>query len=133
MDFMNRLFRTTLLSLLFVTSLSLPVRTSRANSFHVSVDVTPPTLSLPGFTQVQASPPAVVTYSASAYDAVSGNMPVSCDRPSGSLFPMGVTTGTAAPVMQRVTLPQVALTFWYTRIFPMAWSRGFAARTTSSM
>ncbi|HEX3542138.1 MAG TPA: HYR domain-containing protein [Acidimicrobiales bacterium] len=60
---------------------------------HV-VDTTPPALSLPGDTTVEASGPAgaVVSYQASATDLVDGTLTPSCDTASGSQFALGDTT-----------------------------------------
>jgi hypothetical protein len=66
-------------------------------SFDVTVrDTTPPVLSLPASFAVPATTPAgvVVTYTASAVDAVSGAVPVSCSRASGTTFPAGPNTVT---------------------------------------
>ncbi len=68
-----------------------------SGSFTVTVvDTTAPTLTLPGNLTREATGPggAVVTFSASAADAVSGAVPVNCAPASGSLFPLGVTTVT---------------------------------------
>ncbi|WP_322513568.1 HYR domain-containing protein, partial [Chloroflexus sp.] len=66
-----------------------------SGSFTVAVvDTTAPTLTLPGNLTREASGPrgATVTFTASATDAVSGTVPVTCVPASGSLFPLGVTT-----------------------------------------
>ncbi|HET9915367.1 MAG TPA: HYR domain-containing protein, partial [Anaerolineales bacterium] len=65
-----------------------------ADSFQVTVqDTTPPTLSLPGTINATTSTTsAVVTYSASATDAVDGSVAVNCSPASGSAFPLGPTT-----------------------------------------
>lgn len=39
-----------------------------------------------------------MTYTASAFDLVDGAVPVSCDMPSGSAFPIGATTNTTTTV-----------------------------------
>jgi len=64
------------------------------DSFDVLVtDTTPPALTLTDQTVEATSPDgATVSYAASASDLVSGTRPVSCDKPSGSGFPIGVTT-----------------------------------------
>jgi fibronectin type 3 domain-containing protein len=72
---------------------------SASGSFTVTVrDTTPPSLSLPGDIGVPAtsSSGAVVTYSASASDLVSGSVTVNCDHASGSTFPFGTTTVTCS-------------------------------------
>ena len=57
-------------------------------------DTTPPVLKTPTPIHVDATSPAgaVVTYHATALDAVDGPLPVSCDRASGATFPIGTTT-----------------------------------------
>ncbi|HVE98012.1 MAG TPA: HYR domain-containing protein [Mycobacteriales bacterium] len=67
---------------------------SSTGSFVVTVrDTTAPTLSLPAGVTAEATSGsgAVVTYSASATDTVDTTVPVSCDRASGSRFPIGAT------------------------------------------
>jgi hypothetical protein len=56
-------------------------------------DTTPPGITVPaGMTVVTGDPDgAVVTYDASARDDVDGPLPVSCNPPSGSVFPVGQT------------------------------------------
>ncbi len=64
-------------------------------SFHVTVtDTTAPKLSLPADFSVHATSAsgATVTYTVSASDLVDGTVPVTCDHPSGSTFPLGGTT-----------------------------------------
>lgn len=56
------------------------------------VDTGAPVLTLPSPVVTATSPTgAVVDYSATATDLVSGDVPVTCDHPSGSLFPIGQT------------------------------------------
>jgi hypothetical protein len=69
--------------------------TSPPSTFTVTVrDTTPPSLSLPPNISVPATSlsGAVVTYSASASDLVSGSVAVTCSVPSGSTLPIGSTT-----------------------------------------
>jgi len=64
-------------------------------SFNVTVqDTTPPTLTLPAPITTTATGPngAVVSYSATASDLVSGDVAVSCTPVSGSTFPVGTTS-----------------------------------------
>jgi hypothetical protein len=60
------------------------------------VDTTPPVLSLPGSTSVEAAGPdgAVVTFSATAADNLDGAVPVQCQPTSGSTFVIATTTVT---------------------------------------
>ncbi len=62
--------------------------TSGAFSIFVT-DTVAPVLSLPG--PIVTSDP-VVTYAASATDAIAGSVPVTCTPSSGATFPAGVTT-----------------------------------------
>lgn len=56
-------------------------------------DKTPPALTLVDETNEATGPDgAKVNYTASASDVVSGTVAVSCDRASGSVFPLGATT-----------------------------------------
>jgi hypothetical protein len=67
--------------------------------FSVTVrDTTPPVLTLPADLIVEATGPsgAVATFSASAADLVSGNVPVSFSQASGTVFPLGTTTVTVS-------------------------------------
>jgi streptogramin lyase len=59
-------------------------------------DTTPPVLTVPANISVPATSVsgAVVTYTATAVDAKDGPVTPKCDPPSGSLFPIGVTTVT---------------------------------------
>ena len=70
---------------------------SASGSFSVTVvDRTPPSITVPDpVTAVATSnSTAVVTYSASATDLVDGSVAVNCSPASGSIFPVGTTTGT---------------------------------------
>lgn len=63
-------------------------------SFKITVrDTTPPTLSLPtDITQTASSSLGnVVSFTATAFDIVDGNVPVVCTPPSGLVFPLGTT------------------------------------------
>jgi hypothetical protein len=66
---------------------------SNLASVTVKIDLTAPTLKLSSLT-VNATGPsgAVVSYSASASDSLSGLNTFSCTPPSGSAFPLGTTT-----------------------------------------
>lgn len=57
-------------------------------------DTTAPVLTLPADKTVEATSAdgAIVTYEATAEDAVDGSVPVSCSPESGSTFPLGETT-----------------------------------------
>jgi len=57
------------------------------------VDTTPPSLVSPSDFSVDSPSAggAVVTYTTSSTDIVSGNVPVICSTPSGSIFPIGTT------------------------------------------
>ena len=76
--------------------------TAQASTSVSVVDTTPPVLTVPGNITVRASSAsgAVVTYTASAYDTVSGTLPVTCSPPSGSTFPIGVSTVSCTAVDQ---------------------------------
>ncbi|HYW74427.1 MAG TPA: FG-GAP-like repeat-containing protein [Pyrinomonadaceae bacterium] len=65
-------------------------------SFNVTVVDEPPVLTVPGDIPDSSSTSAgrVVTYVASATDTVSGNLPVNCNHPSGTTFPIGQTVVT---------------------------------------
>jgi hypothetical protein len=75
---------------------SIPLNISE--TIHVSDAVatpsTPPVLTLPSSITVEAISVsgAIVTYTASAFDAVDGVVPVVCSPASGSTFPIGTTT-----------------------------------------
>ena len=62
------------------------------------VDTTKPTLNLPANITVDATSPAgaVVVYSVSATDIVSGAVSVNCSKLSGSTFPIGTTAVTCS-------------------------------------
>jgi HYR domain-containing protein len=66
---------------------------SDSDTFFVFViDTFAPTMTLPSPTVAATSPSgAVVNYTATATDIVDGSVPVTCDPPSGSLFPIGAT------------------------------------------
>jgi uncharacterized repeat protein (TIGR03803 family) len=75
--------------------------TSPPGSFTITVqDTTPPALTVPAaITRTATSATgAVVTFSATAIDLVSGARQVTCAPPSGSVFPVGVTTVNCAAV-----------------------------------
>src|SRR5205823_2131737 len=59
-------------------------------------DTTPPVITVPANAGVEATGAtgAVFTYTASAVDAVDGNVAVACTPVSGSTFPLGATTVT---------------------------------------
>ena len=68
---------------------------STSGSFNVTVvDTTPPTLTLPSDIIEEATDPsgAVIYFSVSANDLVSGSVAVTCSEVSGSTFPITVTT-----------------------------------------
>ena len=68
-----------------------------SGSFSVTVqDTTPPVVTVPGNMTVPATGPggAVVTYTASAVDAIDPTPTLVCTPPSGSTFPLGTTTVT---------------------------------------
>jgi len=74
---------------------------SSTKTFRVIVvDTTKPTLALPAEITVDATSPAgaVVSYSASASDTVSGTLAVACVPLSGTTFPIGTTTATCTAV-----------------------------------
>ena len=64
-------------------------------AFAVTVrDTTGPALHLPSGRTAEATGPngAVVSYDATAYDLVDGDVTVTCDVPSGAIYPLGTTT-----------------------------------------
>jgi hypothetical protein len=70
-------------------------------SFKISVvDTTPPTLSVPGDTMVEATGPsgATGTFVATTSDIVDGDLDAACTPPSGSVFPLGDTLVTCSAV-----------------------------------
>jgi len=71
---------------------------SLSKTFHVTVIDEPPVLSLPGgaYGTATDSSGAVVNFSTSATDTLSGDLPVSCGPASGSAFPVGLTTVTCS-------------------------------------
>lgn len=64
--------------------------------FAFPTDTVPPVVTVPANQTVTAQGPfgAVVTYAASAVDAIAGPVPVSCAPASGTLFPNGTTVVT---------------------------------------
>lgn len=66
---------------------------STSTSFNITVIDQPPILSLPIDIHATASVASgkMITYTTSATDIVSGNLPVSCSPASGSTFPIGQT------------------------------------------
>jgi hypothetical protein len=64
------------------------------------VDIAPPSLSLPEDLVVEATSPsgAQVSFTAAAHDNRDGDVPVTFDVASGSIFPLGETTITATAV-----------------------------------
>lgn len=62
----------------------------------LSIDRTPPVLTVPDSVTVDASSPAGagVTYATTATDTLSGPSPVGCNPPSGTTFSIGTTTVT---------------------------------------
>lgn len=70
-------------------------------SFKISVvDTTPPTLSVPGDTMVEATGPsgATGTFVATTSDIVDGDLDAACTPPSGSVFPLGDTLVTCSAI-----------------------------------
>ncbi|HEU4999424.1 MAG TPA: HYR domain-containing protein [Lapillicoccus sp.] len=83
------------------TTVSCTATDARGNdsttSFTITVtDTKGPALSLPADKTVAAASAngATVTYTATATDVVDGARPVTCSKPSGSVFPVGTTTVT---------------------------------------
>jgi hypothetical protein len=68
--------------------------TTTSTTTTVPADLIPPVLSLPGDLTVAATSAAgaEVSYTVSALDAVDGEVDVTCDPASGSLFAVGDTT-----------------------------------------
>jgi hypothetical protein len=67
-------------------------QTAQVNFPVYVVDTTPPVLTLPGPITVNGGPGgAVVSYTATATDSVSGVITPTCVPPSGSTFPLGTT------------------------------------------
>jgi len=69
--------------------------TPTAGTFMVTIsDTTAPTVSVSGTASVTTTEPGgiAVTYTATASDNVDGALTPSCDRASGSVFPVGTTT-----------------------------------------
>lgn len=66
--------------------------------FHLSVQPTPPVLNLPANITTEATSPggAIVSYTASATDAVDGSVAPICTPASGSIFALGVTPVTCS-------------------------------------
>jgi hypothetical protein len=64
----------------------------------VRIDRTPPMLTLPADITAEATSPggAAVSFAASAFDALSGSLPVTLSAPSGSTFPLGTTLVSAS-------------------------------------
>lgn len=66
----------------------------RTASFEVAVhDTTPPVITVPGPITAEATSPqgAAVDFSVSAFDLVDEDVPVTCTRQSGDVFPLGAT------------------------------------------
>jgi hypothetical protein len=68
------------------------------HTLTLRVDKTAPVLSLPADITAEATSPAgaAVSFSASAHDALSGDLPVTLSVPPGSTFPLGTTTVSAS-------------------------------------
>jgi len=95
--------------------------------FMWTVDTVPPVLTLPADITTQASSPAgaVVSFSATANDAVAGAVAVTCNPPSGSTFPIGMTTvncsasdtaGNTAMGSFHVTVTRISQTISFTTL-----------------
>lgn len=85
------------------TSVAAAAQDSTGNTASVTFDVTvvdstPPVLSLPANPSIETNNPAgaIVTFSASAQDVVSGNVEVALAPPSGTRFALGATTVVAS-------------------------------------
>ncbi|OLB40608.1 MAG: hypothetical protein AUH11_01485 [Acidobacteria bacterium 13_2_20CM_57_17] len=76
--------------------------TAQATVQITVMDTTLPVLTVPGSITVHASSAsgAVVTFTASANDTVSGTLPAACTPPSGSTFSIGTTTVNCTAVDQ---------------------------------
>ncbi|PYQ44929.1 MAG: hypothetical protein DMF77_05890 [Acidobacteria bacterium] len=68
------------------------------HTLTLRIDRTPPVLTLPPDLVAEAAGPggAAVSFTASAHDALSGDVPVSFSVPSGSTFPLGTTIVSAS-------------------------------------
>lgn len=82
-----------------ITTIAVTATDAAGNTAHASFTVTvrdtaSPTLTLPTNVTVDATSPAgaIVTYTASATDSVSGALTVTCTPPSGNMFPIGAST-----------------------------------------
>jgi hypothetical protein len=69
-----------------------------ADAFKLVVDAAAPSIAIPGDQTLEATGPegAVATYEATATDNKDGAVSVDLDPPSGSMFPLGVSTVTAS-------------------------------------
>ncbi len=77
---------------------------TRTGSFAIHVvDTNGPFVSTPGSLTAQATSPsgAAVSFTVTAYDTVDGTLPVSCNPPSGSTFPLGSTQVTCTSTDSR--------------------------------
>lgn len=73
-----------------------PVCTGNVGGCTDYLDDNPPDLTLPADLSLETTDPtgATVNYSASATDNIDGSVTVTCTPPSGSFFPIGITTVT---------------------------------------